>query len=193
MSTQLTRSYRLKKAEIIPTVIDPFKPFLTVNVTWHKASADYGNTVNPSKTQKTPEVTFHDGLPNSVWSNGETPQLTLAMTDPDAPSRDNPEWSEICHWIATDITLSTSDSNSLDSVSKQKLKEIMPYKQPGPPPKTGKHRYVFVALAPANGTTEKLDLVKPGDRQHWGYNKERQGLRMWAEEMGLNVVGRSTI
>lgn len=26
--------------------------------------------------------------------------MTLALTDPDAPARDNPEWSEMCHWIA---------------------------------------------------------------------------------------------
>lgn len=182
----LTARDRLKKAEIIPTVIDTFNPLLTVNITWPKATAEYGNTVNPDKTQDMPEVTFFDSLPGSAWPSGKTPQLTLAMSDPDAPSRDNPEWSEICHWIATDIALSMSEQTASKG-----LKEVMSYKPPGPPPKTGKHRYVFVALAPANGTTETLHLRKPGDRQHWGYDKERQGLRMWAEEMGLGVVGES--
>lgn len=157
-----------------------------MNVTWKKASAEYGNTVNPSKTQKEPNVTLIDSLPGTAWSADEVPQLTLAITDPDAPSRDNPEWSEFCHWIATDIPLS---STSLTTNMSKDLKEIMPYKPPGPPKKTGKHRYVFVALAPVNGTTKKLNLKKPADRQHWGYEKERQGLRMWAEEMGLGVVG----
>lgn len=23
----------------------------------------------------------------------------MVLTDPDAPSRENPEWSEVCHWI----------------------------------------------------------------------------------------------
>lgn len=110
------------------------------------------------------------------------------MTDPDAPSRDDPEWSEICHWIATDVKLNKSHTAEDELKG---LQEVMPYKPPGPPPKTGKHRYVFVALAPLNGTTEKLHLTKPGDRQHWGFRKERQGLRMWAEEMGLGVVGES--
>ena len=134
-----------------------------------------------------PHVAFVDSLPGAAWPMDEVPQLTLAMSDPDAPSRDDPEWSEICHWIATDIPLSSSSDAGFD-MSKD-LKEIMPYKPPGPPKKTGKHRYVFVALAPVNGTTEKLNLSKPGDRQHWGYEKERQGLRMWAQEMGLGVVG----
>ena len=25
--------------------------------------------------------------------------LTIVLTDPDAPSRESPEWSEVCHWI----------------------------------------------------------------------------------------------
>lgn len=79
------------------------------------------------------------------------------------------------------------------NVDAKGIKEIMPYKPPGPPPKTGKHRYVFVALTPKNGTSERLHLSKPGDRQHWGYEKERQGLRMWAEENGLEVVGKTSL
>jgi hypothetical protein len=29
-----------------------------------------------------------------------TEGLTIALTDPDAPSRGNPKWSEMCHWLA---------------------------------------------------------------------------------------------
>lgn len=71
----------------------------------------------------------------------------------------------------------------------QKLTEIMPYKPPGPPPKTGKHRYVFVAMAPGNGTTEALALTKPGGRQHWGFGAAGEGLREWMGENGLVAVG----
>lgn len=126
-------------------------------------------------------------------------QLTIALTDPDAPSRSNPKWSQICHWIATDVHLTPSSSSSSDNDDElhilgggkqhQALTEIMPYKPPGPPPKTGKHRYVFVALAPKNGTTERLNLSAPKDRQRWGFEGERAGLREWARENGLGVVG----
>jgi phosphatidylethanolamine-binding protein (PEBP) family uncharacterized protein len=91
----------------------------------------------------------------------------------------------MCHWIATKVPLS-SDTHSL---KKNKLKEVMPYKPPGPPPKTGKHRYVFLVFTPANSTTKKLHLSKPDDRQHWGTGKERHGVRDWAEENGLVAVG----
>jgi phosphatidylethanolamine-binding protein (PEBP) family uncharacterized protein len=150
-------------------------------------------------------VHFLDTVPSSSDTNEDIVkllnsgiQLTIALTDPDAPSRDNPEWSQICHWIATDVpltslTLLTDDGEFLISKHKDKhhqsLTEIMPYKPPGPPPKTGKHRYVFVALAPVNGTTERLNLSKPKDRQRWGFERERAGLREWAGENGLGVVG----
>lgn len=119
-------------------------------------------------------------------------QLTLAMTDPDAPSRDNPEWSEICHWVATGIPLTKLTDDSWaprDEGSSKGIQTIMEYKPPGPPPKTGKHRYVFVALVPTNGTAERLHLSSPKDRQHWGYGKERQGLRAWAKDNELIAVG----
>ncbi len=78
----------------------------------------------------------------------------FALTDPDAPSRDHPKWSEFCHWIASGTpTLSSSGALSFH------LKDLIKYKPPGPPPKTGKHRYVFIAFVPANGTIDDLKLT----------------------------------
>lgn len=158
-------------------------------------------------------------------SGGKTQQLTLVLTDPDAPSREDPKWSQMCHWIVTGVSLQPvisiqdqdvdASSPQDDSVtsrtalttltvvsevddvvgpdSKKHLQDIIPWKPPGPPPKTGKHRYVFVALAPKNGTTRKLQLSMPKDRQHWGYGDDvaRRGVMDWAEENGLVVVGES--
>ena len=209
-STPFLARLRLEKANIIPTVLDPFTPLLTLNVTWKKATADLGNRIKPKKAKKQPSVTLFDIVPSSSTNNGEGPfkplddkiQLTIALTDPDAPSREDPEWSQICHWIATDVKLSpvasddskaNTDDNDDDeddeSSAPSSLTEIMPYKPPGPPPKTGSHRYVFVALAPLNGTTETLHLSVPKDRKRWGFEGERAGLREWAGENGLGVVG----
>ena len=189
-------------------------------MTWKKAIADLGNSIKPKKAKKQPSIALFDVVPSSHSSsnNGnEGPikllndkiQLTIALTDPDAPSRDDPEWSQFCHWIATDVKLSpasgftpnndddeddedessSSSSSSPSSSPSSSLTEIMSYKPPGPPPSTGSHRYVFVALAPLNGTTEKLNLTVPESRKRWGYKGERAGLREWAGENGLGVVG----
>lgn len=186
----------MKRAEIIPTVLDTFQPLLTISISWpaKNATVDYGNTINPTSVQEVPIISFVDAVPGSEDKHNTHPQLTLALTDPDAPSRDNPEWSQVCHWIITNVPLDSHSSGSNEddfTESKHRMKEIMPYKSPGPPPKTGKHRYVFVALSPLNRTIETLDLVAPSDRRRWGFEEERKGLRTWMAEMGLGVVGES--
>jgi phosphatidylethanolamine-binding protein (PEBP) family uncharacterized protein len=57
-------------------------------------------------------------------------------------------------------------------------------KPPGPPSKTGYHRYVFLLLEGDNS-----NLTAPEDRQHWGMEKERHGVRDWAKREGLEVIG----
>lgn len=57
-------------------------------------------------------------------------------------------------------------------------------KPPGPPPKTGYHRYIFILLE-----GETTNLTAPDDRQHWGTGKQGHGVRDWAKKEGLKVIG----
>nr|POF12783.1 uncharacterized protein CFP56_09934 [Quercus suber] len=186
LTTHVDLIEKLKQAEIIPSVLDTFTTQLSLHVSWQHATAKLGTTISPSEMQKPPSIAFT--RPSLVKDElaKPPPQLTLALTDPDAPSHSDPRWSQVCHWIATQLD-PTSDTLNLT--------DVMPYKPPGPPPKTGKHRYVFVVLAPLNGTRERLNLRKPAERFHWGYDdgkgNGRDGLRTWAAEMGLGVVGKS--
>jgi phosphatidylethanolamine-binding protein len=172
-------------------VIDVFDPMVDISISWDiKHTADFGNTLHPSDLQDVPEAQLTSrSSGSSAPSNDE--QLTLALTDPDAPGRDTPKWSEFCHWIITNVPLNAPKDESSPVVSGRKIRDVMLYYPPGPPPKTGKHRYVFLALAPKNGTTQELELSQPRDRRHWGYQagKGRVGLRRWVEENGLEVVG----
>ncbi|KAF2806917.1 phosphatidylethanolamine-binding protein [Mytilinidion resinicola] len=174
----------LKEAEIIPTVIDDFSPILTLDVSWPKKDAELGNTLKVKHVQDEPTITLKSGNGSTlldVLNLGGKKNTTyvVALTDPDAPSRDNPEWSEICHWIV--------------AVTANKTETIMPYKAPGPPPKTGKHRYVFLVFAPKNGTTEPLNLTKPSDRKHWGSGIQGFGAAWWSELNGLITIGANFI
>lgn len=184
-------------------VIDEFLPSFLVDAEWSSSNyAHLGNTLKPKKLQDAPSLTLTS--PGSS-SGGEAchaltnTTYTVIITDPDAPSRDDPKWSEFCHWIATGLPVSTETEGSAGTtcsgapltVSLTSLDEVMPYYPPGPPEKTGKHRYVFLVFTPENGTTDALHLSKPGDRKHWGYEYEgeRVGVRTWAKENGLIPVG----
>ncbi|KAI1482478.1 PEBP-like protein [Daldinia eschscholtzii] len=184
--------HELKKAEIFPTVIDEFLPSFLLDAEWPSGErTELGNTVKVDDVQDEPTIAVRQSHSSSLSDekrSGVT--YTITITDPDAPSRDNPEWSEFCHFIATGVGVSSSETTALRLSS---LKDIIPYKPPGPPPKTGKHRYVFLLFAPANGTTDPLHLTKPEDRKHWGTGKARHGVRDWAGENGLEPVAANFI
>ncbi|ORY58708.1 phosphatidylethanolamine-binding protein [Pseudomassariella vexata] len=191
---KLTLLSRLKKAEIIPTVIDEFFPSFILDASW--SSDDYaslGNTLKVKKIQKKPKILLSQDPSTSTTLCNPNVTYAVTLTDPDAPSRDNPKWAEMCHFIASGFATTLSSDDSCSSLELTNLTDIMPYKAPGPPPKTGKHRYVFLVFAPANSTTSPLNLTKPEDRQHWGTGKQRHGVRDWAHENDLVPVAANFV
>jgi hypothetical protein len=122
----------------------------------------------------------------------------VTLTDPDAPSRDHPKWAEYCHWVATG-TLAPALCDPKEPAPcapvLTDLDEVVEYKPPSPPEKTGKHRYVLLVFMAENGTTDRLHVSKPAGRKRWGYDAEAAdesktaGVREWADENGLVPVG----
>ena len=137
-----------------------------------------------------------DTTPSRTTKDNVT--YTLVLTDPDATSRADPVKGQMCHWIATNITKQHSSENSkaprhlLTVASGQSIgiHELMSYVPPGPPPKTGYHRYLFVLLAPAGDADTSKEIKKPKSRPHWGYGRIGAGVKEWAEENDLVPVGK---
>jgi len=166
----LTRVHEeLFNAQVIPTVLEEFQPILGLSAEWSSSDvADLGNTLKPANLQSAPSVSLVKG--SSMSRSFITTTYVLTLTDPDAPTRDNPIWSEFCHWIAT----SSSPTISV-GIDPEHLNDVVEYKPPGPPPKT-----------------EKLHLSKPEERKHWG-GEEGRGVQKWAKENGLVAVGANFI
>jgi hypothetical protein len=136
------------KAETTPTVLDEFSPLLTIPSPGRAPQPIMAIQSTLTNLRTKPDIELINRDPNA-WSNGKKiPQITLAVTDSDAPSRDNPEWREICQWIVTDVGFTQPDDEGSDdddieteSVLKKRMLDVMPYKRPGPFPNTGKHRF----------------------------------------------------
>lgn len=189
---------------IANTVMDDFVPTLDLRVKWsHGIKASLGNTLKPKDLQDPPSIRLKDLVASTTCLRRSSTSLVIVITDPDAPSRDDPKWSEFCHWIAVgplvtaDCPISdeqTQIHGCCSSVSLGPLEDVVSYTPPAPPEKTGKHRYVILALAPVNGTSEKLHLSKPKERKRWGYDKpvngKTHGVRDWAVENGLVPFGK---
>lgn len=171
----------LRENDIIGDVLDDFEPLYNLDIVYpkHHESVLLGNDIPVKAVQDRPAFTFHPL--HSLLDKTNESVFTIALTDPDAKSRQNPKWSEMCHWIMTNLT--TPVSYPLSTAVAQSG-ELIEYKPPGPPPRTGAHRYVFVLL---EGTNSQLS--RPRQRQHWGYEKVRHGVRDWAAENDLRIVG----
>lgn len=161
-----------------------------------------GNTLKPSETQHLPElhITFNasgaeaptlltTGADAAAASVGAEPSYTLVMTDPDAPSRTDKSYSEYLHYLVTGIKLpaASPEDPTADIAARLPVEAgntLVPYMGPGPPPKTGKHRYVFVLLRETRPQPAKFD----GDRARWGTETNGYGLQEYAEKNGLVPV-----
>jgi phosphatidylethanolamine-binding protein (PEBP) family uncharacterized protein len=108
--------------------LDDFLPLCHLQVSYssHREEVKLGNTIKPSHTKKAPtiRITCPD---TGVYSN----DFTIALTDPDAPSRKDPKWSEMCHWIATVLSNSTASFDEIHMDSKhENLNDLIECKTP---------------------------------------------------------------
>ncbi len=179
-------------------MLDEFNPSVSLAISYplRHESVDLGNKIKPSKVDHAPDVYIHPDITRSLNTT-----YTLVLSDPDALSRDNPVKAQMCHWIITNITLSHSSTHAEDIVHlfsltvhettsrKGRIVELMSYFPPSPPAKTGYHRYVFALLASRGDARPAKQPKAPKSRPHWGYGKIGAGIREWAEENELAVLG----
>lgn len=175
------------KHKIIPDVIDKFdtQGLLTIEYS-DKNHVTMGNTLKVKDTQHKPTIQFTLNSPNQEqeMTVNEEDRFTLVLTDPDAPSKTDRKWSEYCHWVVKDLSLSPNNSGTADLlltiVDLSKGHELTLYVGPGPPEKTGVHRYVFLLFK----QDPKATLPAPKDRPTWGTDVPGSGVRDWIKAHG---------
>ncbi|EEP76596.1 predicted protein [Uncinocarpus reesii 1704] len=167
----------LRSNGIISDVLDDFQPKFNLKISYPSTEIKLGTRIPTSKAQDTPTYEFHPISPSTGSESNKA--YSLVLTDPDAKSREEPIWSEFCHWVIADV----SGPGTGGASAGKTLEKYMP---PSPPAGTGYHRYVFVLL---KGDADKIgQLQAPKERKHWGYGKERHGVRQWASRYDLEVV-----
>uniref|UniRef100_A0AC34FPH2 Uncharacterized protein n=1 Tax=Panagrolaimus sp. ES5 TaxID=591445 RepID=A0AC34FPH2_9BILA len=85
-----------------------------------------GNILTPSEVKNKPIELQWPTRPGSMY--------TVAMIDPDAPSRSNPSRREYLHWLVVNIP----------GTNVWQGNELVEYIGAGPPQDSGLHRYVFL-------------------------------------------------
>ncbi len=111
----------MENADIIDQVIDEsvqLKCFVVPSYEKIERPVALGNVFKQSKTKEKPALKID--CPHIESTTG----LTIALTDPDAPSRGDPKWSEMCHWIAI-IPTSGNMSVGIDVGSHTDRKDVI--------------------------------------------------------------------
>jgi phosphatidylethanolamine-binding protein len=136
----------------------------------------FGNLLTPAGTQHKPHVSFalSEEDPDALY--------TLVLTDPDAPTRGDKKWSEYAHYVASGIKIGIAPQEPFVVNNSH---DILSYVGPAPPPKTGKHRYVFLLYKQKPGVTPK---IFDGERPTWGSGVPGSGAKEWAAKNQLTLL-----
>lgn len=152
----------MEQAEIVPDVID-VTPKATVTVLYPSdKQVSMGNELTPTEVKDVPSVR---------WEAENSTYYTLAMVDPDAPSREQPIYREVKHWLVVNILgndLTTGDV-------------LAEYLGSGPPRGTGLHRYIFL-IYKQNG---KLEFDEPKTSSTSRAYRLNFSIRKFAEKYNL--------
>lgn len=85
--------------------------------------------------------------PTVTYSADASAYYTLTMIDPDAPTRQHPDISEVRHWVVVNIPGNKVNDGQT----------LVEYIGSGPPQGTGLHRYIFLVFK----QIEKLAFDEP--------------------------------
>ncbi|EEH39301.2 hypothetical protein PAAG_01763 [Paracoccidioides lutzii Pb01] len=194
----------LVKSYVIPEVLDDFYPTFTLYIAYPPThtTTRLGNNVTTNHTWTTPVLEFHhlSRPPMSPMPALQTENVyTVALTDPDSRNHDGSR-SEMCHWIVSNLSnMELSPEyhpfeleHNVDDYSPTPIRTftpevLVPYLAPWTHNGTDPHRLVFVLLEGNSSTANNVTV--PRDRKDWGYGERGYGVRDWATENGLHVVG----
>ncbi|PVZ97136.1 hypothetical protein BB558_006920 [Smittium angustum] len=138
----------LKHGDILPSIIpSDFKPETNLGVTYVGREMNFGTEYFPfnNETDKLPEFAYNAD-PNTFY--------TLALVDPDAPSRADPFRAQVRHWLNVNIPgTQISAGNSTAT----------PYLAPRPFVGCGRKRFVYVlAKQPSQLPNLTVPAARPG-------------------------------
>ncbi|XP_019638043.1 PREDICTED: uncharacterized protein LOC109480298 [Branchiostoma belcheri] len=158
---------KFKEAAVVPDVLDN-PPMEKAEVKFDDVRVSFGKTLTPTDTKNEPKVT---------WPAEDGQLYTLAMIDPDSPSRADPRYGQWKHWLVGNIP--GNDVSRGDVISE--------YISPIPLVGTGPHRYVILVYK----QTKRLDFDEPRQTSITARGRGLWKVRAFAEkyELGDPVAG----
>lgn len=111
---------------------------------------EFGDELTPTEVKDEPTL---------QWSANPNKYYSLIMYDPDAPSRDNPIYADVKHWIVINIPGSNVKNGEV----------IVEYKGSGAPKGTGLPRYIFVIFEQSEKLVLDEEDKQTEPRRNWSF------------------------
>ncbi|CAH1641272.1 unnamed protein product [Spodoptera littoralis] len=147
---------------VVPDVVSK-APEAIVSVKYPSGvEVDEGNVLTPTLVKDIPTVS---------WEASSDQFYTLAMTDPDAPSRQDPKFREWHHWLVGNVPGNNVAAGET----------LSQYVGSGPPKGTGLHRYVFLVYKQPG----KLEFDEPRLTNKSGDNRGKFSIANFAKKYNL--------
>ncbi|KRZ45524.1 Dedicator of cytokinesis protein 1 [Trichinella pseudospiralis] len=156
---------KFEEHKVIPDVVDQAPTqFLESGV-----QADLGNVLTPTQVKEPPSLN---------WVTTPGALYTIVLTDPDAPSRQNPKFREWHHWLVANIP----------GCEINKGEVLSDYIGSGPPQGTGLHRYVFLVYQQKSNLTDKEHghLTNRSGNNRGGFNIRKFAAK---HDLGAPIAG----
>ncbi|XP_011668156.1 protein D3 [Strongylocentrotus purpuratus] len=150
--------------EIVPHVLDAPPPAI-LKVEWNDdVKCMLGNELTPTQVQKQPSVL--------EWETEEDALYTILFTDPDSPTRTDPNRVEVVHWLVFNIPGCDVSKGLVHAA----------YIESGPREGSGFHRYVYLVYKQSQPITpnDSYRPRSPERRKPWNTRK-------FVEEYGLGA------
>lgn len=149
--------------DIVPDILDsmPYVEFLEISYE-NNVTVDKGRELTPTQVKSEPKINF---------TANPTAWYTICMVDPDAPSRKEPTFREILHWMVVNIPGSNVTAGEV----------IAGYRGSGAPKGTGLHRYVFFVYK----QSDKLTFDEPRVSSTSRKNRLNFSLKKFAKKYNL--------
>ncbi|KAJ8952510.1 hypothetical protein NQ318_003306 [Aromia moschata] len=122
----------------------------------------FGGELTPTQVKDQPEV---------KWDADPSKYYVLAMVDPDAPSREDPKFREVNHWLVVNVKGGDVSTGEV----------ITEYRGSGPPKGTGLHRYIFLVFE----QKEKLTFDEPKTASNSRAHRLNFSIRKFAKKYNL--------
>ncbi|CAJ0950567.1 unnamed protein product, partial [Mesorhabditis belari] len=158
LSTSLTDAFNA--SGLVPSVVAK-TPQKLLQVSYGGKSVALGNELTTDDVANAPTEISFDADSKKLY--------TVLLTDPDAPSRENPQYGPWRHFVR--VNANGTELNTSGDV-------ITPYIGAKPPSDTGFHRYVWLAYEQRNGTINPPEVIDFPARRNWQLNE-------WLAENGL--------